>query len=59
MIVRGPAYSLRPLTEADAPALFELGSDPDVTRFFSWGQYLEPTEAEAFVHSLDRLRASG
>ena len=36
MVLRGPACSLRYLTAADAPALFELGSDPDVTRFFRW-----------------------
>src|SRR3954470_1083947 len=59
MVVRGPAYSLRLLTAADAPALFELGSDPDVTRFFSWGPYRSADEAVAFVQSLDRQRASG
>src|SRR3954470_13758718 len=59
MVVRGPAYSLRLLTAADAPALFELGSDPDVTRFFSWGPYRSADEAVAFVQSLDRQRANG
>jgi ribosomal-protein-alanine N-acetyltransferase len=59
VVVRGPAYSLRLLTAADAPALFELGSDPDVTRFFSWGPYRSEDEAVAFVESLDRQRTSG
>jgi ribosomal-protein-alanine N-acetyltransferase len=59
VVVRGPAWSLRYLTAADAPALFELGRDPDVTRFFSWGPYREEAEAAAFVESLDRQRASG
>src|SRR3954471_1719437 len=59
MVVRGPAYSLRYLTQDDAPALFELGSDPDVTRFFSWGPYREAGEASAFIESLDRRRESG
>jgi ribosomal-protein-alanine N-acetyltransferase len=59
MVLRGPACSLRYLTAADAPALFELGSDPDVTRFFSWGPYREPREAEAFIESLDAQRESG
>ena len=59
MHVRGERYSLRYLTSADSPALFELGSDPDVTRFFSWGPYREESEARAFVESLDRQRASG
>jgi RimJ/RimL family protein N-acetyltransferase len=59
LILRGPAFSLRYLTAADAPALFELGSVPDVTRFFSWGPYREVREAEAFVESLDAQRESG
>ena len=59
MVVRGPAYSLRYLTRDDAPALFELGSSPDVTRFFSWGPYREVGEAEAFIRSLDGQRESG
>src|SRR4051812_42371096 len=59
MVVRGPAYLLRYLTRDDAPALFELGSEPDVTRFFSWGPYRDAGEAEAFIESLDRRRESG
>jgi ribosomal-protein-alanine N-acetyltransferase len=59
VVVRGPAYSLRYLTRDDAPALFELGSDPDVTRFFSWGPYRDPGEAEAFIESLERQRETG
>ena len=59
MVVHGERYSLRYLTAADAPALFRLGSDPDVTRFFSWGPYREEAEARAFVESLDRQRTSG
>jgi [ribosomal protein S5]-alanine N-acetyltransferase len=59
MVVSGPAYSRRYLTRDDAPALFELGSDPDVTRFFSWGPYREVGEAEAFIESLERQRESG
>jgi [ribosomal protein S5]-alanine N-acetyltransferase len=59
MVVRGPSYELRYLTAADAPALFELGSDPDVTRFFSWGPYGDQAEAEEFIESLERQRDSG
>ena len=33
----------------DADALFELGRDPEVVRFFSWGPYRERAEAEAFI----------
>jgi ribosomal-protein-alanine N-acetyltransferase len=59
LIVRGPAYSLRYLTPEDAPALFELGSDPDVTRFFSWAPYRDESQARDFIASLDRQRESG
>jgi ribosomal-protein-alanine N-acetyltransferase len=59
VVVRGPNYALRPLTAADAPSLFELGSDSEVTRFFSWGPYREEDEARAFVESLDRQLAAG
>ena len=59
MIVRGPEYSLRYLTRDDAAALFELGRDPDVTRFFSWGPYREESEAREFIDSLERQRESG
>lgn len=59
MVARGPRLSLRYATAADAPALLELGSDPEVTRFFSWGPYREPSEPLAYVESLERQRASG
>jgi ribosomal-protein-alanine N-acetyltransferase len=59
VLVRGPNFALRPLTAADAPALYELGRDPDVTRFFSWGPYRAESEATAFIESLDRQRATG
>ena len=59
MLVRGPRYSLRYLTPADAPALFELGRDPDVTRFFSWGPYREQSEALEFIESLAGRRDAG
>jgi ribosomal-protein-alanine N-acetyltransferase len=59
VIVRGPRYSLRFLDAGDVPALFALGSDPDVSRFFSWGPYRSEAEAREFVQLLDRQRASG
>ena len=59
MIARGPGYSLRELVADDVPALFALGSDPDVSRFFSWGPYQSPDEAADFVASLDRQREAG
>jgi len=59
VVVRGPRYSLRYLTAADAPALFELGSDPEVTRFFSWGPYRKKSEARKFIAFLKRKRVAG
>jgi ribosomal-protein-alanine N-acetyltransferase len=58
-VVRGSELSLRLLTQDDAPALFALGRDPDVSRFFSWGPYAEEREAAEFIGSLDRQREAG
>ena len=54
MRISGPSLSLRPPEPRDADALFALGRDPEVVRFFSWGPYRERAEAEAFI---DRVRA--
>jgi ribosomal-protein-alanine N-acetyltransferase len=57
--VRGGDIRLRYATHDDAPALFRLASDPEVTRFFSWGPYRRETEAEAYVASLTPKRVAG
>lgn len=59
MIVRGPQLHLRYATRDDAPALLELGGDPEVTRHFSWGPYRDLSEPVAYVESLVRQRAAG
>ena len=59
MLVRGPELHLRYATPDDAPALLELGGDPEVTRHFSWGPYRELDEPLAYVASLARQRAAG
>lgn len=59
MIVRGPGLALRYARHGDAPALFELGSDPEVTRFFSWGPYTDPAEPLGYIASVERARAEG
>jgi ribosomal-protein-alanine N-acetyltransferase len=59
VVVRGPHLSLRLLTADDVPALFSLGSNPEVSRFFSWGPYRSASEASSFVDSLDRQRSAG
>jgi len=57
--VRGPSLSLRYATQRDAPALFQLGSDPDVTRFFSWGPYTSPAQPIAYIDWVTAARERG
>jgi len=59
VIVRGPSVSLELLRSEHVPALFALGSNPEVSRFFSWRAYEEEREAAEFVQSLDRQRDAG
>ena len=56
MRISGPNLALRPPEPRDADALFELGSDREVVRFFSWGPYTERAEAEAFIERVRRER---
>jgi len=55
----GPALTLRYPVADDAPALFALGSDPAVTRYFSWGPYQRVEEAEAYIAGLPARRETG
>jgi ribosomal-protein-alanine N-acetyltransferase len=59
MVVTGPTLTLRYATEADAPALLELGGDPDVTRFFSWGPYEDLSEPLGYIRRLAGQRERG
>jgi ribosomal-protein-alanine N-acetyltransferase len=59
VLVRGPRLTLRELVASDSDALFELGRNPEVSRFFSWSPYESVCEATAFVESLERQRESG
>lgn len=59
MIVRGPRLTLRYARSDDAPVLYELGSDPEVSRFFSWGPYTEPEQASAFIERMAQEREAG
>lgn len=43
----------------DAGRLFELGADPEVTRFFSWGPYVAADAAVAYVSGLAGRRDAG
>ena len=57
--LRGPEFGLRFAVPADAPALMELGRDPEVVRFFSWGPYEREDEPRAYVERLAADRAAG
>lgn len=58
MEVRGPILTLRPPGPQDVPALLELGADPEVTRWFSWGPYRSADEPAAYVRrAQDRAQA--
>ena len=57
--VSGPTLTLRLPTLTDAPALYRLGSDPEVTRFFSWGPYECEEEAVAYLERLPAQRELG
>src|SRR4051794_40660930 len=59
MVVRGPRLQLRYARPDDAQALFELGRDAEVTRWFSWGPYEDVSEAAAFVERMAREREAG
>ena len=59
LVVRGPRLMLRYARPDDAARLFELGADPAVTRFFSWGPYTTLDEPEAYIASLTPKREAG
>jgi N-acetyltransferase len=56
--VRGPTLTLRYAGPDDAPAMFELARDPEVTRFFAWS-YEAPRDAEEWVAGLPARREAG
>ena len=57
--LHGPTLTLRPPTAGDAPALLELASDPDVTRWFSWGPYTSLEQPQAYIERLEGQRERG
>jgi [ribosomal protein S5]-alanine N-acetyltransferase len=57
--VRGPTLTLRYATAEDAGALYELASDPLVTRWFSWGPYTDPEQPRAYIDGLAAKREAG
>lgn len=59
MLLSGPTLALRPPVAADADALFALGSDPEVTRWFSWGPYTSPEQPRAWIAAQEGRRERG
>jgi ribosomal-protein-alanine N-acetyltransferase len=57
--ISGPTLTLRFATPEDAPALFALASDPQVTRFFSWGPYTSIEQPLAYIDRLAGQRERG
>jgi len=56
--VAGPTLTLRLPGPEHVDALFELGRDPDVTRWFSWGPYETVAEPRAWVAGAAARRES-
>lgn len=59
LALTGPTLRVRIPREEDATALFEQASDPEVTRWFSWGPYTSSAEARAYLARLPPQRARG
>lgn len=57
--VVGSEYSLRLAVPEDAEQLFELGKDPAVTRFFSWGPYTSIEQPLKYIEDLQAKRDNG
>src|SRR5215207_1140340 len=55
----GPNLTLRYAAPGDAPALFALASDPEVTRWFSWGPYASVDEPLVYIARLPGERERG
>ena len=59
MELAGPTLTLRYPTSDDATVLLELASDPDVTKWFSWGPYTSLDEPLAYIDKLAGQRERG
>lgn len=59
LTVSGPRVTLRYPHAEDARRLFELASDPEVTRPFSWGPYTRQAQAADWIAATARSRGEG
>lgn len=59
MLLRGGSLALRPPEADDAEALFALGRDTEVTRWFSWGPYTSIEQPRTWIAEQDARREFG
>ncbi|WP_445151730.1 GNAT family N-acetyltransferase [Baekduia sp. Peel2402] len=59
MELRGSHLTLKLPDPDDAPALYALASDPEVTQWFSWGPYTDPSQPEAWIAEQQAKREQG
>jgi len=59
LALTGPTLRVRVPRPADAAALFRAASDPEVTRWFSWGPYASEDDALAYLERLPGERERG
>lgn len=59
MELRGPHLTLKLPALDDAEPLLALASDPEVTRWFSWGPYRDVEEPRAWIEAQAQQREQG
>ena len=59
LALTGPTLRVRIPREEDAHGLFKEASDPEVTRWFSWGPYSSEAEARSYLARLPAQRERG
>ena len=59
LTAHGPRLTLRYPQTADARRLFELASNEEVTRYFSWGPYHQQGQAAEWIATLRSHRMDG
>ncbi|HVF78885.1 MAG TPA: GNAT family protein [Solirubrobacteraceae bacterium] len=59
LALTGPTLRVRIPRQDDAPALYAGASDPEVTRWFSWGPYSSEDEARGYIARLGSQRERG
>jgi len=55
----GPSLTLRPPEPGDAEALLALASEPEVTRWFSWGPYTDIEQPREYIERCVGQRERG